>query len=214
MSAHDRLPHNRRTAAFERPVARALSAHLPTDAPVIVACSGGPDSTAALVAAARALGAARVTAAHFDHRLRPTVEVAAERAIVERVAAAIGAAFAGGRAPRVPRERDESAAREARYRWLARACAAAGAAACVTGHTQDDQAETVILRLVRGAGSSGAAGMAAAAPWPVAPAPRAGARRSPLLLRPLLGVPRAAVERYLAALGVAAVHDPTNAALE
>lgn len=200
------LPRNRATAAFERRVARALAPHVDREASVVVACSGGPDSLATLVAVVRAGPPERVTAAHFDHRLRPAAEVARERALVERVAAALGAHVVSARAPRVPADHGEAAAREARYRWLARACRDAGAAVCVTGHTLDDQAETVLLRLVRGTGLGGAAGMASRSDWPV---PVRG-RAVPTLVRPLLGIERAEVETYLAALGLDAAQDPSN----
>jgi tRNA(Ile)-lysidine synthase len=206
----DPYPRNRRTGAFERRVARALGG-LDDAARVVVACSGGPDSTAVLVAVARALKAERVTAASFDHRLRPTTEVAGELAVVEQVASALGLAYIVGRAPGRPAGGSEAAARQARYRWLARACEQAGAAVCVTGHTLDDQAETVLLRLVRGSGAGGMAGMAPEASWPVQPARGVP---SPRLVRPLLGVARVEVLEYLAALGIEAATDPSNEAIE
>src|SRR5690606_37986891 len=140
----------RRTGAFERRVARALAelgCSTAGGGGVLVAVSGGADSTATLVAVTRALGAERATAAHFDHRLRSPAEAANDRAAVEAVAAGLGVAVTTGRAPRRPTDHSEAAAREARYRWLARACREAGVTACVTGHTLDDQAETVLLRL-------------------------------------------------------------------
>lgn len=190
-------------------MAQGLVPHLPPnpgDARVVIACSGGPDSLATLVAVARALGPERVTAAHFDHRIRPRDEVAAERAVVEDVAARLGVAVARGQASRALANGAEDAARVARYRWLARACQDAGAQVCVTGHTLDDQAETVLLRLARGASATGAAGMAADAEWPVPARGTRGLR----VVRPLLGIPRADVEDYLAALGLHAAEDPSN----
>lgn len=188
-------------------MAVALRVMVPVDVPLLVACSGGPDSIATLIAVARS-HAGRVTAAWFDHTMRPAAEVAREGAVVRRVAGDIGIPVVEGRAMATPR--GEAAARTARYRWLARVAAPSGVAACVTGHTRDDQAETVLLRLVRGAGARGAAGMAPDAPWPVV-APSAAALR---LLRPLLDTSRLEVEAYLAALGVAAAHDPSNESRE
>ncbi len=202
----DALPRTRLTSAFERRVARALDRQLADGQPLLVACSGGPDSSAALVAVARVRdGRGEVTAAVFDHRLRPADEVAADIAAVEALAQHLGVRFATGRAAPRPAG-SEAAAREARYRWLAAACRAAGASWCVTGHTMDDQAETVLLRLARGTGVGGAAGMAVAGGWPVP-----GRGRLAGLLRPLLGVQRTEVEAYLAALGLEARSDPTNA---
>jgi tRNA(Ile)-lysidine synthase len=203
------MPRNRRTAAFERRVARALDALVERDTPLVVACSGGPDSLATLVAVARARPSGSVVAAHFDHRLRPAPEVATERARVESVAGAVGAPMLSGRAQRIPTDRSEAAAREARYRWLARACVSTGAPACVTGHTLDDQAETVLLRLARGTGLRGAGGMEPLAPWPLAVR-----GRSPLLVRPLLEITRGEIEAYLDALQLEASRDPSNDTLD
>ena len=206
------LERNRATGAFERRVGSALGAAAPDSRPLLVACSGGPDSSAALVAVVRARQAAsggEVVAATFDHGLRPPAETRADRAAVEALAAALGVRCLAG-APDAPLAASEDAARQARYRWLGAAALELGAAACVTGHTLDDQAETVLLRLTRGAGLAGAAGMAPAAPWPVPLEGGADAEgkadaehRAPRLLRPLLEVRRAEVLGYLDALGLA-----------
>lgn len=210
----DEIPRNRLTAAFERRVATQLRAHLVSGDTVLVACSGGPDSSAALVAVARAWhrphgsreggDGGTVIAATFDHRLRPTDEVAQDIAAVQALAQRLGVSAFAGRAPRQPAN-SEAAAREARYRWLATAARNAGANWCVTGHTLDDQAETVLLRLARGTGVGGAAAMSMADWWP-----QPGRGEQPGILRPLLAVRRNAVERYLAALGVIPRLDPTN----
>ena len=197
------LARNRATGAFERRAARALGGVASEAEPLLVACSGGPDSSAALIAVVRARQAAsggEVVAATFDHGLRPPAETSADRAAVEALAALLGVRCLAG-APGEPIATSEDAARRARYRWLGAAAREIGAAACVTGHTLDDQAETVLLRLARGAGLAGAAGMAPDAPWPV---PLEGATDpAPRLLRPLLGLRRAEVLGYLEALGMA-----------
>ena len=204
MSA-DSLARSRITGAFERRVARALDRVAPRDAPVVVACSGGPDSSAALVAVARA--GRRVSAAHFDHGLRPAEEAEGDRAWVERLGALLGVPVLAGAADGAGAGTSEAHSREARYRWLARALAESGAVCCVTGHTLDDQAETVLLRLARGSGLAGAAGMATGAPWPLADAEHAPGL---VLARPLLGISRAEVGRYLGELGLEARHDASN----
>ncbi|GMU40273.1 MAG: tRNA(Ile)-lysidine synthase [Chloroflexota bacterium] len=205
----DPYPRIRATGAFERQVARGLG-DLPADTLVVVACSGGPDSTAALIAVTRRLGPSRVVAACFDHRLRRPTEVARERAVVEAVARDLGVRAVLGRAGRKPADGSEAAARESRYRWLARICVDVGAEACVTGHTRDDQAETVLLRLARGSGADGLTGMSSDAPWPVR-TPRSSSLR---VRRPLLGIGRAEVEAYLGALRVEAARDPSNETVE
>ncbi len=207
----DQLPHSRLTDAFERRVGRDLMAHLPADAATVVACSGGPDSTAVLVAVARARGAGSgaVIAACFDHGLRPPAETALDRAAVESVARQLGVRAVGGSASEQPVTESgggvEAAARDARYRWLAGVCREAGARWCITGHTLDDQAETVLLRLARGTGTTGVAAMAPCAPWPLADC---GEGLS--VVRPLLETRREAVMAYLDALGIEARSDPTN----
>ncbi|MEZ4554279.1 MAG: tRNA lysidine(34) synthetase TilS [Dehalococcoidia bacterium] len=199
----DRLPRTRLTAAFERRVAAVVGAAGGADMPVVVACSGGPDSTAALVATTRADTARRVVAAYFDHGMRPHAEIEADRLFVEGLAASVGAEFALGMAGESP-PTSEAGARDARYRWLAAVCLEVSATHGVTGHTLDDQAETVLLRLTRGAGLPGVAGMEAEAKWPV---PGTPALR---LLRPLLAVRRPEVVAYLEALGIAPRFDATN----
>ncbi len=210
MSA-DSLPTSRLTGAFERRVARALAPLAPPDAPLVVACSGGADSTAAFVAVSRmrVAGTASVVAACFDHGLRRPEETALDRAAVDAVAERLGREVLHGSVSdleRVPPESgSEAAAREGRYRWLAIACAEVCVSHCVTGHTLDDQAETVLLRLTRGAGTLGAAAMTADAPWPV---PCEGG--APRLLRPLLGMRREAARAYVDELGLEVRADPTN----
>jgi tRNA(Ile)-lysidine synthase len=205
----DPLPTNRLTSAFERRVGRALLRHVAPDAPLVVAASGGPDSTALLVASARVrAGAGVLVAACFDHGMRPAVETARDRAAVRALARTLGVSARTGATRAAAPLRGEAAARVARYRWLAGVCADVGADACATGHTLDDQAETVLLRLTRGAGLAGAAGMAEQARWPVAVA---GKRRAaPRLLRPLLAVRRDDVLDYLDALDLDAREDETN----
>lgn len=152
----------------------------PADTDVICAVSGGADSTALVVLAVAA--GCRVTAVHVDHGLRPGS--AGEAAMVQALAERFGAAFHSvtvhvGDGPNL-----EARARDARY--------AALPADVLTGHTADDQAETVLVNLLRGAGTSGLSGM------------RPGVRR------PLLALRRADTEALCTSLGLAVVHDPTN----
>jgi len=212
----DGLPATRVTGAFERRVRRVLDAYLSPEEPVVVAASGGPDSTAILIAVARLRRVeAPVIAACFDHRLRPRTETGQDRAFIEQLTTQLGVRFVAGRARSRPggEQGPEAAARVARYGWLARACREAGAGWCITGHTLDDQAETVLLRLVRGATLAGAAGMAEVSAWPV-PLLRPGRAGAQSLLRPLLSTRRSEGGRYLAALGVQARRDPSNDSLD
>jgi len=174
---------------------------LPPDAMVLVACSGGADSlalaaTAAFVAPRLGLRAGLVT---VDHRLQDgSTERAAD---VVTWAASVGLAPTSMVAVDATPQGDgpEAAARVARYAALCAAAKRDGAAAVLLGHTRDDQAETVLLALARGAGLRGLSGM------PV--------RRDVdgvAFLRPLLNVSRTDTVAACAELGLVAWTDPHN----
>ncbi|HEU4347994.1 MAG TPA: tRNA lysidine(34) synthetase TilS [Actinoplanes sp.] len=183
-------------AAVRLAVRRAL-AELPAGGCVLVACSGGADSLA--LASATAFVAPRLGLTHglvtVDHGLQAgsderAAEVAAWADKVGFVPAEVLAVEVAGR-PGGP----EAAARTARYQALAGAARRHRAVAVLLGHTEDDQAETVLLALARCAGPRGLAGMP---------------RRRDLLLRPLLDVSRADTRRACAALGLTPWDDPHN----
>jgi tRNA(Ile)-lysidine synthase len=166
---------------------------------VLVAVSGGPDSTALLAALAAVAPERRLrlTAAAIDHGLRGG-EGAAECAGVGALARRLGIGFATRVAAVEPGPGLEARARTARYQALVAMAAEVGAGWIATGHTRDDQVETVLLRLLRGAGRRGLGGMR----------PRRGR-----LWRPLLAVTRADVRRYLADAGLPFAVDRSNADL-
>jgi tRNA(Ile)-lysidine synthase len=164
-----------------------------------VAVSGGSDSTAALVLAAEALGLARLEAATVDHRLRS--EAAAEADGVAALCARLGIAHAVLRAdPSAWRGNRMDAARRARLALLSDWARGRGLCAVILAHTQDDQAETLLMRLARGSGVDGLAAMAPARP-----------SHGTLWLRPFLGTPRAMLRQVLVARGIGWIEDPTNA---
>jgi tRNA(Ile)-lysidine synthase len=156
----------------------------PSGSRVLVAVSGGPDSTALLAALAGLAPAhgLHVTAGHVEHGLRGA-ESAGDRAAVEALAAHVGVPCEIDAAPVARGANLEARARDARGHSLARMATRTRSTVVALGHTQDDQVETVLLRLVRGAGRGGLAGMT----------PRRGR-----LWRPLLDATRADVRRYLA----------------
>lgn len=169
---------------------------------ILIAVSGGPDSTALLHLAARwrASRAAGpdLLAATVDHGLRPAS--AAEAAAVAEVAAHLGIPhrilpWTGAK----PLRGIQEAAREARYALLLEAARAAGAPAVALAHTLDDQAETVLFRLARGSGLTGLAGMRAVT-----------ARDGVALLRPLLSLPKARLVATVEAAGLPYMSDPSN----
>jgi len=173
---------------------------LPPRATVLVAASGGPDSTA-LLFSLHALAPRerwRLAAGHLDHGLR--AESAGDAAFVRRQASSLGLPFFDARLdvralPTSAGRSLEDAARVARRSFLTRAAAEFGADAVALGHNRDDQAETVLLNLARGTGTLGLAGMP----------PATG-----IFVRPLLGRSRAEILSYLASLGVPWREDPSN----
>jgi tRNA(Ile)-lysidine synthase len=178
---------------------------------VLAAVSGGPDSTCLLLTLAalrRSLGF-ELHAAYFDHGLRGASASAREERFARQLAGRLGVPFHTGRGDvrahaRARHRSIEDAARELRYRFLAQAARRARCAAVATGHTRDDQAETVLLHLLRGAGLRGLAAMAPASAWPFP------AKGAPALVRPLLALARAETEACCRAAGVAPLRDPSN----
>ncbi|MSV79378.1 MAG: tRNA lysidine(34) synthetase TilS [Actinobacteria bacterium] len=147
---------------------------------VTCAVSGGADSTALLVLAISA--GLEVTAVHVDHGLRPGS--AEEALVVSNTATRFGAAFRSERVQLTDGPNLEARARAARFAVLPHEV--------LTGHTADDQAETILVNLLRGAGTRGMSAM------------RPGHRR------PLLALRRAETEALCAAFELEVVHDPSN----
>jgi tRNA(Ile)-lysidine synthase len=209
----DKLPKNQRRVKRTRPV-RSSRAKLSTFArrlldawqhlrlPVIsdkalVAVSGGADSTALLLALDELIKAKRlelkITVAHLDHGLRKKAsEDDAEW--VAKLARELGFEFELGRANVASRAKEtadnlEQAARRARYEFLAKTAKSKQAKLVLTAHTMDDQAETVLLRLLRGSGADGLTG--------IEPIRHFDAKSNLLLVRPLVTwAKRADTESY------------------
>jgi len=213
----------------------AANGLLRPDALLLVAVSGGPDSLSLLhlLHRLRADGGPQLHVAHLDHGLRPEAAAEAEavRATAEawdipatverREVAALGAG-------------PMDAARRVRYAFLAETAHATGADAVTVAHHADDQAETVLMHLLRGAGPAGLRGMRPVVPWgewagqmqnakdPMqnGPLSSAVAGNAPdfafcilhfaLLLRPLLSARRLELEAYCHTHGLAPADDPSN----
>ncbi|MBI4545364.1 MAG: tRNA lysidine(34) synthetase TilS [Gemmatimonadetes bacterium] len=161
---------------------------------VVVAVSGGMDSVVLLHLLHFRLGeqwALRLVAAHLDHAMRD--DSAADGRWVAGLCRAWGVPLVRARARRPPRS--EAAARALRYRFLRTVALRRRAHRLATGHHADDQAETVLFRIIRGTGLRGLAGIP---------------ERRGRLVRPLLRFPRAQIAEYAAAAGLSWREDPTN----
>lgn len=169
---------------------------------VVCACSGGPDSTALLHVLARLRETfGHVLVAHgVDHGLRE--DAAAELALAARVAESLEVPFAVTCVQLAAGSNLQARARAARHDALARAAKAAGARLVATGHTADDRAETLLLRLLRGAGPRGLAVLP-----PRAPLPGTG---NVELIRPLLHARRSDIVAHLERHALPAAGDPSN----
>jgi tRNA(Ile)-lysidine synthase len=192
--------------AIQQQVRRTIRRHslCPPGTRVLAGLSGGSDSVALtllLIDLAQHGDFSVVSLAHFNHQLRPTAardeqfcrDLAARLGVPIAVEASDVAAYAASQRLSV-----EDAARRLRYDFLDRAAARSDADTIAVGHTEDDQAETYLIKLARGAGLAALGGVY----------PRRGA-----VVRPLLDVSRAALQDYLIARGERWMDDETNADL-
>jgi tRNA(Ile)-lysidine synthase len=189
------LPAGRSRDELLAEVARVLAV-VPQGAAVVVACSGGPDSTALASLTLEARADVDLTLAYVAHGLRDAATDAAEAALVAQHADWLGAASVVLPVT-VARTGDglEADARRVRYEALEAEVARRGAVALLLGHHADDQAETLLLRLARGTGPDGLGGMAAVR----------GVR-----VRPLLRVRRVDLVRHCEREGLPFALDPMN----
>ncbi|MHB1168710.1 MAG: tRNA lysidine(34) synthetase TilS [Longimicrobiales bacterium] len=170
---------------------------------VLVGLSGGADSMALLHMLRFAAGAyhtAELAAAHFDHRMRP--DSGADAAWVRGICTAWEVPLHEGAADTPPT--GETSARAARWAFLYDVARRTGADVILTAHHADDQAETVLHRLLRGTGTTGLAGIT-----PVRVRRIEGRRVR--IVRPLLGVRRETLRAYCVRHGIRWREDPTNA---
>ncbi len=210
------MVHKRKRGCVSRLVGRVaqfLAREFPENEPGVVAVSGGPDSVALACVLARLQAEGRVgplTLAHLNHQLRGAESDADETFVAElahQLSATEGivlkfhnqrqdvAAMA-----RAGRHNLEHLARQLRYDWLSEVARQEGARWIATGHSADDQAETVLHHLLRGTGLTGLRGIA----------PRRQLAGGIVLIRPLLKITRAEIMRYLADMNQLFREDSSN----
>lgn len=199
-----RIDHRETIRRFETAVSISCQRHFPaSDGPIWLAVSGGRDSVALLHAIIRSksIGPERLAVIHVDHGLRDDSQNDAK--FVDQLATRLNVQVeltkidAGDSAA----ARSEDWARRHRYDAIKRIATAAGSRYVATAHTADDQAETVLHRLVRGTGVAGLAGMDDARPL----------GHQLTLIRPLLDISREKVTEYLTAIDQPWRDDATNA---
>jgi len=182
--------------------AKALFAPWKAAPAIVLAVSGGPDSVAMLWLAARWRRALtqgpQLLAVTIDHGLRP--EAAREARDVKRLATTLDLPHRTLRwRGTKPKTGLPAAARAARYQLLAKAARTSGATHVLTAHTRDDQAETLLMRMLRGSGIAGLAAMA-----------RETERDGMRLARPLLDIPKSRLVATLRKAKIGFADDPTN----
>lgn len=203
------LPTDRRIREIGRRISRALveCAGTGSGRPLVAAVSGGADSSAMLLLLAdtQSRHGWRIRAAHVDHQIQADDVRAEFREASAEVAARAGAPFdlvetdASAEAE-ASSDGLEAAARRVRYRALTQLALERGAPVVAVGHTRDDQAETVLLHILRGSGLDGLSGMP----------PARSLHDEVELVRPLLDVTRAETEAVCDAYGWSPVSDPSN----
>lgn len=182
------------TVALQRDLDRIFPA---TRRGLLVAASGGPDSMA-LLAALASLGVRPLVAGHVNHCLRGA-ESDGDAAFVQQISARLGIEFCGLDGAVPAGAGVEASARRIRYEKLLEMSQSYGLTALATAHTLDDQAETVIMRLLRGTGVAGLGGIPAVRQW-----------RGLRIIRPLLRIRRKSVLDFLDVAGLPWRHDSSN----
>jgi tRNA(Ile)-lysidine synthase len=184
---------------------------VPADGRILVAVSGGPDSTALLVLLARLRKSLKLSlhVAHYDHGLRSRRTAQREERFVRELAASLDVSITVGHGEVASMAKEqklslEDAARRRRYAFLAETAVQTRCGAVATGHTAADQAETVIMHIVRGSGLAGLAGMAPVSPWPFP------SHRDLRLIRPLLRLEREDTLAVCEDAGLVPLEDRSN----
>ena len=199
------MPTERDQSTFLRQLEAGISkTRIEPNDSIICAVSGGIDSTALLLGLLHLPNRYKsLTAAHYNHRARGNDSEKDER-FVRDLCTQLDIPLIVGRADHGSDRLDENTARRLRYDFLSETAERIGADAVAVAHTTDDQAETILLRLARGAGIRGAGGMTHRRSIKIA------TNRNIVVARPMLQISRHQTDRFLNALHITARHDASN----
>tara|TARA_Y100000817_G_scaffold308008_1_gene295153 strand:- start:251 stop:1270 length:1020 start_codon:yes stop_codon:yes gene_type:complete len=200
---------NRLTGAFERKIFSVVNTNIKSNSSVLLACSGGPDSTALLLIMARVWQSENIYVAYFDHGLRSKQKSNSEYKFLKEICDDFDIKIIKGSRDKRSKKVSEDALRNARYRWLAKVSQDLKIKYLMTGHNQNDQAETVLFRLVRGTSLDGIKAMQIKAPLDNSFVDKNNQNKV-FIVRPLLDISREKINNYLYSKNVQALHDSTN----
>ena len=200
---------NRLTSALERKVSYALDGEIPINSKLLLACSGGPDSTALLLIMARIWQTNKINVAYFNHGLRSKQKSNLEYKFLKNICDHFEIEIIKGSRDKKIKAVSEDALRNARYKWLAQVSQDLKIKYIMTGHNQNDQVETVLFRLTRGTSLDGIKAMQIKTSLNNLFINKKN-QSSLFLLRPLLNTSREEIDRYLNSVKVSALHDSTN----
>ncbi len=201
------MPEKAIALSLEEGAAAIRTLLAPGETRLLIAVSGGPDSLVLMHAAAHLARHApehQVRVACIDHGLRRESAAEAQAVALQAEALALPCRILRWEETPKPQRGLQEAARRARYHLLVQEALRIGAQAILTGHTRDDQAETLLMRIAAGSGIDGLAGMAGRTPLTSDDQPRV------MLVRPFLGIAKPRLLAACEALGLAPVRDPSN----
>ena len=200
---------NRLTSALERKISSVLDGEISINNKLLLACSGGPDSTALLLIMAQIWPTNKIYVAYFDHGLRSKQQTNLEYQFLKNICDHFEIEIIKGVRDKKSKGISEDALRNARYKWLAQASQDLKSKYILTGHNQNDQVETVLFRLVRGTSLDGIKAMQIKTSLNNLFINKKN-QNTLFLLRPLLNTSREEIDRYLNSMNVSALHDSTN----
>tara|TARA_Y100001970_G_scaffold54748_1_gene69436 strand:+ start:1981 stop:3000 length:1020 start_codon:yes stop_codon:yes gene_type:complete len=200
---------NRFTRALERKISSFLDGKIQNNSKILLACSGGPDSTTLLLIMAQIWPTNKITVAYFDHRLRSKKKTNLEYKFLKDICEHYDIKIIRGHSNKKSKIVSEDALRNARYKWLARSCQDLKIQNIMTGHNQNDQAETVLFRLIRGTSLDGIKAMQVKTSLDSVFINQKKQTKL-FLFRPLLNTSREVINSYLNSMNISALYDSTN----